>query len=196
MINIKPALFASLLLLSFSAKDALAQTVIKNFQLRNVMDNAVVSLDSYASGEGLVLIFTSNDCPYDGYYRDRIAKLSTAYQKRVPVVLVNSLVEPGESAEEMITWGKRWNIKVPYLADKEQMLMTNLGVKKTPEAFLLKNQNGKFIVVYRGAIDDNAQVEADVRHRYLFDAIELMINNQKIPTPEVRPVGCNVKKKA
>jgi len=195
MTNIKTALIAILLLLAYSPKDASAQTVVKDFQLTNVMSNTAVSLGAYNNAQGLILIFTSNACPYDEYYRDRIGKLATAYQN-VPVVFVNSLVEPGESLEEMITHGKRWGVKVPYLADKEQILMTNLGVKKTPEAFLLKNQNGKFIVVYRGAIDDNAQVEADVRHRYLRDAIELMINDQKIATPEVRPVGCNIKKKA
>jgi len=140
MTNIKTALIAILLLLAYSPKDASAQTVVKDFQLTNVMSNTAVSLGAYNNAQGLILIFTSNACPYDEYYRDRIGKLATAYQN-VPVVFVNSLVEPGESLEEMITHGKRWGVKVPYLADKEQILMTNLGVKKTPEAFLLKNQN-------------------------------------------------------
>lgn len=183
------------LALACSANHALAQEV-KNFRLTNVMNNQPVSLDTYPSCEGMVLIFTSNSCPYDQYYRERIARLASSNQDRVPVVLVNSLLEPGEAPEQMIAKGKVWNLTIPYLADKDQVLMSNLNVKKTPEAFLLKNVNGKFIVVYRGAIDDNAQVEADVRHRYLRDAIDIMLNNQKIQTPEVRPVGCNLKRKA
>ncbi|HET9487728.1 MAG TPA: thioredoxin family protein, partial [Chryseosolibacter sp.] len=110
-------------------------------------------------------------------------------------VLVNAHTEPTESPDKMMEKARQLNLKVPYLADKDQTLMANLNVRKSPEVFLLKNENGKFTVVYRGAIDDNAQVEADVRHHYLRDAIDIMLNKQKIQTPEIRPVGCNVKKK-
>lgn len=169
--------------------------VVKNFELVNAMNNQKVSLDTYPSCEGMVLIFTSNTCPYDNYYRRRIEQLSQAYQDKVPVLLVNSSTDPAEMPEQMLAHGKALNLSIPYLADKEQTLMTSLNVKKTPEAVLLKNNNGEFTVVYRGAIDDNAQVEADVRHHYLRDAIDIMLNNQNIQTPEVRPVGCNLKKK-
>lgn len=175
--------------------DALAQEV-KDFKLVDVMANETVSLSTYPSCEGIVLIFTSNACPYDEHYRKRINELAQAYRDRVPVLLVNSHADPNESREKMLAKGKALNLTMPYLADKDQTLMTNLNVRKSPEAILLKNYNGKFTIVYRGAIDDNAQVEADVRHDYLRDAIDIMLTNQKIATPEVRPVGCNVKKKA
>jgi hypothetical protein len=141
----------------------------------------------------MVIIFTTNNCPYDDYYRSRISKLSQSYQDRVPVLLVNSSPDPADTKENMVKKGKQLNL--PYLADKDQTLMASLDARKSPEAFLLKNESGKFSVVYRGAIDDNAQVEADVRHSYLRDAIDIMLTNQKIQTPEVRPVGCNLKKK-
>lgn len=169
--------------------------IVNNFKLVNVLNNQPISLDTYPSCEGMVLIFTSNACPYDEYYRNRITKISQAYQDRVPVILVNSHTDANESPEKMIVKGKQLNLSIPYIADKNQALMANLDVRKSPEAFLLKNKNGKFSVVYRGAIDDNAQVEADVRHSYLRDAIDIMLTNQKIETPEVRPVGCNLKKK-
>jgi hypothetical protein len=168
---------------------------VSNFQLTNVVNNQKVSLENYPSCEGMVIIFTSNTCPYDEYYRNRIVKLSQAYNSRVPVLLVNSGVDASESIENMAKKAKQLNITLPYLADKDQMLMNNLDARKSPEAFLLKNNNGKFSVVYRGAIDDNAQVEADVRQNFLRDAIDIMLTNQKIATPEVRPVGCNLKKK-
>ena len=168
---------------------------VNNFSLLNVNNNQMVSLDTYPSCAGMAIIFTGNNCPYDEYYRNRIAKLSQTYQDRVPVLLINSLPDPGESVENMLKKAKQLNLTIPYLADKDQALMANLDARKTPEAFLLKNENGKFSVVYRGSIDDNAQVEADVRHYYLRDAIDIMLTNQKIATPEVRPVGCNLKKK-
>lgn len=169
--------------------------VVKNFQLTNVLNGQTVSLESYPSCEGMVLIFTSNACPYDEYYRKRIAEIAKTYQERVPLLLVNAHTDLNESPEKMAAKGKALNLSVPYLADKDQQVMANLNVKKSPEAFLLKNEGGKFTVVYRGAIDDNAQVEADVRHHYLRDAIDIMLAKQKIQSPEVRPVGCNLKKK-
>lgn len=194
MKNILKPLLPLTLFVGMGIAQAFGQ-VVKNFELVNAMNNQKVSLDTYPSCEGMVLIFTSNTCPYDNYYRRRIEQLSQAYQDKVPVLLVNSSTDPAEMPEQMLAHGKALNLSIPYLADKEQTLMTSLNVKKTPEAVLLKNNNGEFTVVYRGAIDDNAQVEADVRHHYLRDAIDIMLNNQNIQTPEVRPVGCNLKKK-
>ena len=168
---------------------------ISNFSLINVLNGQAISPSSYPSCSGMVIIFTSNACPYDEYYRNRIRQLNQSYSDKVPVLLVNAHSEPAESIENMTSKAKQVSFSVPYLADKEQVLMTMLDARKSPEAFLLKNENGKLTVVYKGAIDDNAQVEADVRHHYLKDAIDIMLSNQKIQTPEVRPVGCNLKKK-
>jgi thioredoxin-related protein len=191
MIFMKRLMVVVLGLISLNAN---AQQV-NNFNLQNVLNDKTVSLDTYPSCEGMIIIFTTNACPYDEYYRKRISKLSQTYQDRVPVLLVNASAEPADSKDNMVKKAKELNINIPYLADKDQALMTNLDVKKSPEAFLLKNVNGKFSVVYRGALDDNAQVEADVRHNYLRDAIDIMLTNQTIATPEVRPVGCTLRKK-
>lgn len=185
----------TLFCLTICAIPAVFGQVVSDFKLTNVLNNQSVSLDTYPSCAGIVLVFTSNACPYDEYYRKRIDEISRAYQDKVPVLLVNSHSEPNEAPDKMAAKARALNLRTPYLADKDQKLMTSLNVKKSPEVFLLKNENGKFTVVYRGAIDDNAQVEADVRHHYLRDAIDIMLTNQKIETPEVRPVGCNVKKK-
>jgi thioredoxin-related protein len=189
----KTILFSLAAILMITSNISVAQVT---FKLPNVMNGQPVSTETYPSCAGMVLIFTSNNCPYDEYYRKRIDQLAQSYQDKVPVLLVNAHTESNESAELMASKGKALNLRIPYLADKDQALMAKLNVKKSPEAFLLKNDNGKFVVVYRGAIDDNAQVQADVRHHYLRDAIDIMLTNQPIQTPEVRPVGCNLKKKS
>ena len=171
-----------------------AQTV-PNFSLPNVVNGQTVSLDTYPSCQGMLIIFTSNACPFDEYYRSRITSLSREYQDKVPVLLINSYVDPNESKEQMTRKAQQLGLTIPYLADKDQSLMATLGVTKSPSAFLLKNNGGKFSVVYKGAIDDNAQVEADVHHHHLKDAIDIMLANQTIETAEVRPSGCTIRKK-
>ncbi len=166
-----------------------------NFSLVNVLNGKEISLSTYPSCSGIVIIFTSNVCAFDEYYRSRIQKLSSEYQDKVPVLLVNAMVEPAESVEKMKEKANQLKLSIPYLADKDQTLMQLLGATRTPQAFLLKNNGGKFNVVYSGALDDNAQVEADVRKAYVKDAIDIMLNNQKIETAEVRPVGCTIRRK-
>jgi hypothetical protein len=168
---------------------------VANFSLVNVITGSEVSLETYPSCSGLVIIFTSNTCAYDEHYRSRINSLSKAYHDKVPVLLVNSNVEALESADNMIRKAQQLGLTVPYLSDKDQILMQRLGATKTPSAYLLKNNGGNFSIVYKGAIDDNAQVQNDVRHAYLKDAIDIMLTNQKVETPEVRPVGCTIRRK-
>ena len=131
------------LLLSFVSAMTFGQQ-LTDFKLVNVVNDQPVSSDTYPSCSGLVVIFTSNMCPYDEYYRARIAKLASSYTDKVPVLLVNSQPDPAESKENMSKKAKQANWSIPYLEDKNQTLMTALDAKKTAEAFLLKNE---FVIV-------------------------------------------------
>lgn len=165
--------------------------VLQNFSVPNVMDEKNISLEDFSSVQGLVIIFTSVDCPYDNYYMARIQALAETYKTKTPVLLVNANTD--ESIEQMKKYVSQNNLTLPYLADKELKLKTNLNPRKSPECFLLQKSNGKFTVVYRGAIDDNPQSASSVNHHYLKDAINALLANQKITTSDVRPVGCSLR---
>jgi hypothetical protein len=171
-----------------------AQT-IEDFSLTNVINGSTVSLDTYPSCAGIVIVFTSNTCAYDEHYRARINALAKQYADRVPLLLVNSGTEALESSENMARKSQQIGLTVPYLADKDQKVMQQLGATRTPQAFLLKNNGGRFSLVYQGAIDDNPQVPTDVRQAYLKDAIDIMLTNQQVETQQVRPVGCTIRRK-
>jgi peroxiredoxin len=170
-----------------------AQT-IQNFSLTNAADGKTISLNSYASYAGVVIIFTSNECPFDQYYVDRILALHEDYSSNVPVILINSHIDEKETVAAMKDYARQCNLTMPYLADKNQQVLSQFTARKSPEAFLLKNTSGKFSVAYRGAIDDNAQTAAEVREPYLRNAIEQMVAGQKIEMNDVRPAGCSIRK--
>ncbi len=174
---------------------AFAQQPVQNFSLVNVGDNTTVSLESFQSCTGLVVLFTSNDCAYDGYYTSRLKSLINNYKGKIQFLLVNSYVEPNEAADKMKVKYDTWALGVPYLSDKDQTAMECLGAKKSPEAFLLKNTGGKYVLAYSGAIDDNPQVANDVKQNYLKDAIDKLLAGQKIDVVNVRAVGCSVRRK-
>ncbi len=171
------------------------QQPVHNFTLTNVVDGSTVSLDGYPSCTGLVAIFTGNECAFDNYYTSRIKSLVDRYAGKIQFILINSHPEPEESAEKMAVEYKGWNLHIPYLADKDQTAMDCMGAKKSPEAFLLKNLGNKYVLVYSGAIDDNAQVPSDVKETYLVNSIDKLIAGQKIEVPSVRAVGCSIRRK-
>lgn len=168
---------------------------VQDFTLTNVVDGKSVSLSGFTNCTGLVLVFTSNECPYDGYYRDRLRDLVNQYQGQIQFVFVNASTEPEESVAQMKTVYSQWNIPVPYLADKDQVAMECVGARKSPEVFLLKNNKGSFQQVYHGAIDDNPQVATDVSKSYLKESMDQLLAGHRVTQPSVRAVGCTIRKK-
>lgn len=166
--------------------------MVQNFSLTNVSNGQYIALTDFTSQTGVVIIFTSTDCPYDSYYLGRIQELSEVYRSRITIILINP--NPGESMDQMKKYVEQNKLTVPYLWDLEQKAMSTLAARKSPECFLLQNISGKFSVVYKGAIDDNPQTASEVNHFYLKDAIDALLAKQKIETPEVRPVGCSIRK--
>lgn len=171
-----------------------AQT-LKSFSLKDVSTGKMVALSDFNKDKGLIVIFSSNDCPYDNYYVERVRSLIRENAGALPVVLVNAHAQQEENESSMKSRLERTPFNVPYLADKEQQLMSGLGATKSPEAFLLRNEKGNFSVVYHGAIDDNPQVATDVDHAWLHDAIRQFVAGQAPAVTETRPVGCSIRKR-
>jgi peroxiredoxin len=168
---------------------------LSDFSLKNVVDAKAISLKDFSTSPGLVIIFTSVACPFDGYYGNRLKQLQNEYSGKLPILLVNSYTEAPEAEEWMLKTAQANGLTLPYLSDKDQVLMTQLNAQRSPEAFVLKNTNGQFSVAYHGAIDDNAQAENGVKQSYLKDAMENLLNGKNIVQVSSRPVGCYIRKK-
>ncbi|HEY8935442.1 MAG TPA: redoxin domain-containing protein, partial [Cyclobacteriaceae bacterium] len=110
------------LILIGSGFTSLAQAV-KDFALPDV-SGKVIHLSDYSSSAGVVIIFTSNVCPFDEYYIERIKSLKPA---NVSILLVNSGLEDGESVSAMTSRAKQKGITLPYLADKDQLVLQDLN---------------------------------------------------------------------
>jgi peroxiredoxin len=168
--------------------------VVQNFELTNAVDGKTVSLKDYSTMPAVVIIFSTNNCPYSEYYINRLLNLIEAYKNKIPVLLINSSKEENESVQSMTDYAAQRKLLAPYLADKEQKVLESLNPRKSPESFLLQNASGKFSIAYRGAIDDNPQSATEVKYSYLQQAMDKILTGQKIDTPDVRPVGCTIKK--
>ena len=170
---------------------------IADFELTDQVSGKQFKLSNHQNKKGVVVIFFSNDCPYTIHYVDRINHLQQTFKSSgVEFVLINSNSDeysPGESVDKMKKIASEYGLNLPYLSDKDQHVRNILGAKRTPQAFLLQPGSAGFTVVYQGAIDDNPQVETDVYHHYLNDAILSLLSGKPITQKMVRPTGCLIK---
>src|ERR1035437_8171690 len=140
-----------------------------DFKLKNV-DQKMVSLSDFGDAKGFIVIFTCNHCPFAKAYEDRIIALNNKYASQgYPVIAINPndpKLEPIDSYEGMQKRAQEKGFTFPYLMDEGQTIYPQYGATKTPHVFLLNKENGKNIVRYIGAIDDNYANPNDVSHKY------------------------------
>lgn len=172
---------------------------IRNFTLPNVTSGTDFSLSQYSNADAVVIIFTSLYCPYAKFYEDRISRLTDQYRDdaKIRFILINPnnpTKSRADAPENIATTAKRLQLGIPVLIDQSQQVADLLGAEKTPEAFVLTPYQGSFRIAYRGAIDDNPQVEKDVRHHYLHSAIKAISQNQPVLTNSTPTTGCMIKR--
>jgi len=174
---------------------AFGQTHVKNFTVMDVATGQPISLDHYAASGVTVVLFTSNECPFDQYYHDRMVSLIQEYSGKVKFMLVNSHLEEEESIGNMRQTAATSGFGAPYFADKDQLAMTALGAKRSPEAFVLKHDKNQFVIAYSGAIDDNPQEQDAVTVRYLKNALDNVLTGKPVGHHTVRGAGCTIRRK-
>jgi len=159
---------------------------------------APVSLTDFTSGKAVVVVFVNKNCPNSRLYEKRMSDLAAAYaNKGVTFMFINptiSLELGGTQAKALADKVMAEPANLPLLPDPEQKVSLQFGATKTPEAFLLQNQNGTFVLKYKGAIDDNPQLETSVRQTYLLNALDAVLANKPIALTEKRATGCMIKR--
>ncbi|MGR3855346.1 thioredoxin family protein [Chryseobacterium indologenes] len=169
-----------------------------DFRLKNI-DGKMVSLSDFKSAKGFIVIFTCNHCPYAKKYEDRIIELDKKYKAQgYPVIAINPNdpnVQPEDGYQQMIERAKQKGFTFPYLVDEGQKIYPQYGATKTPHVFVLKKENGKNIVKYIGAIDNNYDNPDDVSEYYAQDAVNALIKGETVKTSKTVAIGCTIKVK-
>jgi len=167
-----------------------------DFSLKNV-DGNMVRMNDFEDARGIVVIFTCNHCPYSVLYEDRIIALDKKYkEKGFPVVAINPndpVKQPEDSYENMIVRADEKGFTFPYLWDKGQRITKVYGASRTPHVFLLEKVDSEYFVRYIGAIDDNSKSPAEVEEKFVENAIDALLANEK-PDPDfTKAIGCTIK---
>lgn len=169
-----------------------------DFKLKNI-DGKMVSLSDFKSAKGFIIVFTCNHCPYAKKYEDRIVELDKKFKNQgYPVVAINPNdpdVQPEDGYQQMIERAKQKGFTFPYLVDEGQKMYPQYGATKTPHVFILKKENGKNIVKYIGAIDNNYDNPNDVSEYYAQDAVNALIKGDPVKVSKTVAIGCTIKVK-
>jgi peroxiredoxin len=170
--------------------------IATDFNLKNAIDDQLVSLKSLGEVNGYIVTFTCNTCPYAVMYEDRLIALHKKYAPQgYPVVAINPNdpdVQPGESYAAMKSRAKEKGFPFKYVFDEGQNVYPDYGATRTPHIYLLDKNR---VVRYIGAIDNNAQNASAATEHYVEDAIAALQNGED-PNPDVtKAVGCTIKVK-
>lgn len=161
--------------------------------MKNV-DGREVTLAKSGGPKGTLVLFICNHCPWVKNWQPRIAEVgNAALKKGVGVVAVNGndpAAYPEDEFEVMVTRAKEVGYKFPYVVDATSDVARAYGATKTPEAFLF---DAKGVLVYHGAIDDNAKDAKAVKSRWLADAVAAVAAGKPVPVGESKALGCSIK---
>ncbi|GAB3705221.1 thioredoxin family protein [Spirosoma flavus] len=169
---------------------------IADFQLKSV-DDRTVSLANYKGQKGLIVVFTSNHCPFAKAYEDRIIALDRKFSPQGYPVLAIMPNDPAayedDTFEQMKIRSRDKAYPFIYAMDDTQAVARSFGVIRTPQVYVLNQRDGRFILEYVGAIDDNPQDPVNVQRRYVDEAITSLLTGRPAQSPLTKPIGCAIK---
>ena len=171
---------------------------VADFTLKNTVNGKPVSLYNLpGSTKGVVVMFTCNHCPFAKKYEQRIMDLDKKYASLgYPVLAISPndpKIAPEDAPDLLAARAKEKNYSFPYAFDETQAIAKAFGAAKTPHAFLVVKENGKWVLKYMGGIDDNADEPESVKKPYLSNAIDAVIAGKPVEVTESKAIGCTIK---
>ena len=166
-----------------------------DFSLKNV-DGKSVSLSDNPNAKGYIIVFTCNHCPFAKLYSKRLNQLNKKYASLgVPLVAISStdtIMYAEDCYDKMIAKAKSGKFNFPYLYDSAQSVARNYNAERTPQAFVIWKENDKWVVKYKGAIDDNGAEPKLVNENYVANAVDELLKGNQVKQPITGSVGCKI----
>jgi len=173
----------------------IANKVVDDFRLKNV-DGKFVSLRDYSGAKGFIVVFTCNHCPFAKLYPPRLNELNTKYKPLgVPLIAISStdtITFDDDTYPRMVEKARNEHFNFPYLFDDLQTVAKNFSAQRTPHAFVIWNEQGRWVVKYNGAVDDNGAEPQHVKNHYVADAVDALLAGREVAVKDTRSIGCQI----
>ncbi len=174
------------------------------FELLGV-DGRTYGLEDFAESLGLVVVFMCNHCPYVVATQGRINALAQKYRKRgISLVGISSndaIEYPEDSYSAMQVRAREEGYEFPYLYDGTQNVARAYGAVCTPDFFAYKRADlatemgagTRFLLRYRGRLDDNWKDSHKVKSQDLANALDALLAHRPVEAKQFPAVGCSIK---
>jgi len=144
----------------------------------------------YSDKKAVVLIMQGNGCPIVRKNVSYLNELKDQYESRaVTFLMINANLQ--DDRFSIAKEAKEYDIKIPILEDRSQVIAEALDVSRTAEALVVNPVD--WTIVYQGPINDRLGYEeqkAEVGHHYLRDAIDALLENRPVQNIEASVKGC------
>jgi thioredoxin-related protein len=186
--------FVSLLLLLVLSSTSYSQN-FNQLAATDAVSGSPKTLSGLAKEKGVLLIFHDPSCPFAKLYESRIKALKTKFEAQgIGFTLINPQAQNNESElTRFRTYIDESGLNMPYLVDEKQQWAQAFQASKIPEVFVLIPGKTDLELVYKGALDNNAQVESVVTEKYLETALTQILRGGKPVISQARAVGCTIR---
>jgi peroxiredoxin len=180
---------------------ALRQTPISqlgvNAQPFNLLgvDEKYYSLEDVKGGNGLLVMFICNHCPYVKAIISRLVVDAKELQDEgigIVAIMPNATeIVPEDSYNKMKKFSAKNDFNFPYLIDKKQEVSRSYKAICTPDFF---GFNSHLELQYRGRLDDSERnlPKPDIK-RDLLEAMVEVKRTGKGPEIQSPSIGCSIK---
>jgi peroxiredoxin len=161
---------------------------IANFTLKDT-NGRPVSLESLKDKKAVVVVFLGTECPINNAYLFPLSQMHKNYASHgVQLLGINSNSQ--DTPDRVAVHAKENSIPFPVLKDEANKVADEFGAQRTPEAFLLDNEQR---IRYRGRIDDQFGIgykrTAPTTHE-LVDALNALLAGKPIAKSTSTVAGC------
>jgi AhpC/TSA family len=145
------------------------------------------------SGIASVLFFVMSDCPVSNAYAPEIQRLCRSYQAHgvgCSLIYEDVAMEKVLVRRHLEAYGYEG---IPAVVDATREVASTAGVSITPTAVLVDRRRQ---IRYRGRIDNLyaslGRTRVRVTEHYLKNALDSVLANRRVLTPETTAIGCHV----
>jgi hypothetical protein len=152
-------------------------------------------LREYVKGNGIMVVFSCNTCPFVINWEDRYAGLAEyAAANNIGFVLVNSNQAKRDGDDSFVAMkahAEEKGYNFPYVMDHNSTIANMLSAKTTPHVYVFNNN---LQLHYKGAIDDNNKDASAVKHTWAMDALKSLAKGKPANPAQTDALGCSIKR--
>jgi len=148
------------------------------------------------SGKIVVLEWYNPTCPYIvKHHKTNMTfnEMNKKYADKGVVFIAvcsNKAGSPGSGKETLAKSKTDFKMAYQIVMDESGEVGKSYGAKTTPHCFVI-GKDGK--LAYQGAIDSDSSADTTGKTNYVAKALDELLANTSVSTPETKPYGCTVK---